>query len=171
VIGTEEVTDAWLESEVKPAILAAQRTIFDLGSASDNLLPEIFGLCGIMLITLLPDLNSTLTVSRIEASLKTMQSSGEHTPTAFYIFNRFDELNPKHQQAGVLVARQCGDRLLQITIRRSPEVAEALAEGMTVSDYAPESEVTRDYLDLALWLRKVAPARDVVISSGRWSER
>jgi cellulose synthase operon protein YhjQ len=171
IIGADEVSTNWLENDVKPIMLRSQRTIFDLGPVSTNSLPQIFGMCSAVLIPLVADLNSILTVSRIEASLKTMQSMGIRTPTAYYVFNRFHERSSMEQQARALVVRQCGDRLLPIAIHQSAEVAEAIAARMTVADHAPQSEVTNDYLELAEWLRKIAPSSPVFQFSGRWSER
>jgi cellulose synthase operon protein YhjQ len=171
IIGADEVSDSWLENDVKPIMLRSQRIIFDLGPASTNSLPQIFGMCSAILVPLLSDLNSILTVSRIEASLQTMRSKGVNAPTAYYLFNRFDESSSMDQQARALVVRQCGDRLLPITIHQGAEVAEAIAARMTVADHAPQSEVTNDYLELAEWLRKIAPSSPVFQFSGRWSER
>ena len=176
VIGAEETTSEWLQHQVKPAMLEAQRTILDLGSALDlgaswtGALFEIFGMCTAVLVPLLPDLNSILTLSRIETSLKAMESLGKRAPVAYYVFNQFDDSNPSHQGARDLVARRCDQRLLPISIRRGP-MAEALDARMTLTDYAPASEVTRDYLELALWLRRVVPIRPPVMLSGHWSER
>jgi MinD-like ATPase involved in chromosome partitioning or flagellar assembly len=36
-------------------------------------------------------------------------------------------------------------------------VSEALAEGMTVLDYAPDAPVAQDYREVASWLRSVSP--------------
>ena len=171
VLGADEVTKEWLDGDVKTAMLRTQRTIFDLGSASMSVLPEIFGMCGVVLIPLLPDLNSILTVSRIEASLKAMKSRGIQIPPAFYLFNRFDENDPMHQQARGLVQRQCGEHLLPMTIHSGAEIAQAIASRMTVADHVPESDVTRDFMEVASWVRKVAPVHLVGRAPGRWSER
>lgn len=171
ILGADEVTKEWLDSDVKTAVLRTQRTIFDLGSTSMSVLPEIFGMCGVILIPLLPDLNSILTVSRIEASLKAMKSRGIQTPPAFYLFNRFDENDPMHQQARGLVQRQCGEHLLPMTIHSGAEIAQAIASRMTVADHAPGSDVTRDFMEVASWVRKVAPVHVVGRAPGRWSER
>ncbi|QNI33048.1 hypothetical protein H7849_03465 [Alloacidobacterium dinghuense] len=170
VFGTNEITKPWLE-EVKVAMRKAQRTIFDLGPASMSLLPEIFGMCGTVLVPLLPDLNSILTVSRIEASFKAMESSGIEVPEVFYLFNRFDDQDTIDHRARALVERQCGDRLLPLTIRDGAEVAKAIASRMTVADHAPGSAVTHDYLELASWVRKRSPVRAASRTQARWSER
>jgi cellulose biosynthesis protein BcsQ len=171
IIGTHEITKQWLENDVKTAMRSAQRTIFDLGPASMSLLPEVAGLCGTILIPLLPDLNSILTVSRIESSLQTMRSSGVNVPDVFYIFNRFDQEDSIDQRARALVVRQCDDRLLPNTIRDASEIAKAIASRMTVADHAPGSPVTHDFLEIASWMRKRAPVRAGTRVQARWSER
>jgi cellulose biosynthesis protein BcsQ len=171
VIGTNEIAKQWLENDVKAAMRKAQRTIFDLGPASMSLLPEIAGLCGTILVPLLPDLNSILTVSRIEASFQTMRSSGVCVPDVFYVFNRFDQQDNIDQRARALVVRQCDERLLPNTIRDASEIAKAIASRMTVADHAPGSPVTHDFLEIASWVRKRAPVRAGVRAQARWSER
>jgi len=171
VIGTEEVTSLWLQNEVMPAMETVQRTIFDLGPASMALLPEILLRCAIMLVPLLSDLNSILTVSRIEKLVAGIQQKESDVPSPFYVFNKFDAQSAMDQQARNLVLRQCGDRLLPNTIRRSGDVSAAISERMTVADHCPDSDVTMDFFAVATWLQKMAPAHSVVRSARRWSER
>ncbi len=171
VIGTHEITKHWLEGEVKTAMRKAQRTIFDLGPAAMSLLPEIVRECGTVLVPLLPDLNSILTVSRLEASFHAMRSSGTAVPEVFYIFNRFDKEDSIDQRARSLVERQCGDRLLSLTIRDAAEIAKAIASRMTVADHSPGSSVTHDFLALASWVRKRSPIQTTARTQVRWSER
>jgi cellulose biosynthesis protein BcsQ len=122
-------------------------------------------------VPLLSDLNSILTVSRIESSIRVLKAGGINAPFPFYVFNLFDEHNTRDQQARELIARQCGDRLLPNTIRHSQHVMDAIADRMTVVDHAPESDAAHDYLQLAQWLRKIAPMSRPVKAAGRWSEK
>ncbi len=69
-----------------------------------------------------------------------------------------------------ILQQQLGDRLLPFVLRRSSLVSEALAEGMTVIDYAPGSDIAADYHDFAAWLRSLA-APATAGGSLRWSER
>ena len=59
------------------------------------------------------------------------------------VLNQFDASLPLHLDVREVLRRQLGDRLLPFVIRRAPAVSEALAEGMTVVDYAPESPCVR----------------------------
>ena len=170
VIAADKVTCEWLNGEVKPIMSDSQRTIFDLGPLCGSLLPTIFSMCTVVLIPLLPDLNSIVTVAAIENFLHA-QSAGLKTPTVFYLFNRFDEQSINDQQARELVARQCGNRLLPMTLRHDWTLTEALHGGISAADHTPGSELSHDYLELALWVRRVAPLSSAVLLPGRWSEQ
>lgn len=168
VITGDEITPQWLYQDVQPLMAASQRTIFDLGPASQGVLSAILRMCTVVLVPLLPDLNSILTVSRIESSL---HAQGGNAPAVFYLFNRFDEQSSSDQRAREFVARQCGPRLLPIVLRHSRQLAEALHGGLAGADYTPGSELSHDYLELGLWLRRVAPLNSAVLLPGRWSEQ
>jgi cellulose biosynthesis protein BcsQ len=170
VIAADTVTSEWLNGEVKPIMPGSQRTIFDLGPLCGSLLPTMFSMCTVVLIPLLPDLNSIVSVAAIESFLKA-QPTGLKTPTVFYLFNRFDEQSMNDQQARELVARQCGNRLLPITLRHDWTLTEALHGGLSAADHTPGSELSHDYLELALWVRRVAPVNSAVLLPGRWSEQ
>lgn len=171
VIGADEITAEWLDGDVRAAMPASDRVIFDLGPASFGLLPNIFGIATTILVPLLPDLNSILTIPRIEASLEKMRSAGVKVPAPFYVFSEFDSESSVDQRARELVAGQCGDRLLPLTICHGAEVGQAIASRMTVVDFAPESEVTHAYAQLAGWLQSVAPVRRAAKSAVRWTEQ
>ena len=53
---------------------------------------------------------------------------------------------------GRLRFRRLGGRLSPVAIRRSEDVEAALAEGTTVLDYAPDTEVAEDFQTLAEWI-------------------
>jgi cellulose biosynthesis protein BcsQ len=50
-------------------------------------------------------------------------------------------------------------------------VSEALAEGMTVIDYAANSQVAEDYLNIAAWLRSVSAPAAASFRGLRWTEK
>ena len=171
VLGTERVTHEWLVHDVKTAMSTSQRTIFDLGPASFSLLPEILPLCAVILIPLLTDLNSIMSIPRCEAHNAAMRGErGLDVPLPVYVSNKYDEASELERMGRELIADQIGERLLPISIRRSPDVTQAIAQRMTVADYAPESEITKDLYQLAVWLQQAAPAAQRAKSVGRWSE-
>ena len=170
VIGHDEITASWIEKDLSLAIATSQRIIFDLGPASFSLLPQIFSMCSEILIPLEPDLNSIFSISRIENSLERLRLARVQIPSPYYVFNQFDEEYSMDLEAREIARRQCGERLLPFAIRHGDEVAEAIASRMTVADYAPQSDLTRDFVDLALWLEKISPVPQK-ISAVRWTEQ
>jgi cellulose biosynthesis protein BcsQ len=170
VIGTENPTSEWLENEVKCAMQTAQRTIFDLGPASFPLFSEIFQLAELVIVPLLTDLNSIMSIPRIEAYHQMMLSRGQKTPLPVYVSNKFDASSERERGGRELIAREVGDRLLPISIRRSAEVSEAIAQRMTVADYAGDSAIAQEFLQLALWIKEAAPVAQPKRSARRWSE-
>ena len=171
VVGTEYISREWLTEEVMPAMQTAQRTILDIGAASLPLLPEILPLCAVILIPLVVDINSIMSLPSAEAHNEYLRKRGLDVPKPTYILNKFNESSEREQHGRELILREVGDRLLPFPIRRSPEVTEAISGRMTVVDYAPESAVVEDLAQLAAWIQKTVPvAQQPATHSGRWSE-
>lgn len=173
VLGTERVTPEWIQATVTPAMRTAQRTIFDLGLASYALLPEILPLCSVVLVPLVVDLNSIMSIPRIEASNAVLcQKFNLDLPHPTYVLNKYDEESEREREGRELIARQINERLLPISIRRSPYVTEAISQRMTVVDYAFDSKITEDLHQLALWLKQAAPLTQPAAKPAavRWSE-
>jgi cellulose biosynthesis protein BcsQ len=76
-----------------------------------------------------------------------------------------------HLDVREVLRRKLGDRLLPFVIRRAPAVSEALAEGMTVVDYAPDASVVEDYVSVATWVRTIAAPATAGFRNVRWTER
>jgi cellulose biosynthesis protein BcsQ len=70
-----------------------------------------------------------------------------------------------------VLRQQLGERLLPFVIRRAAGVSEALAEGMTIVDYDPDSSATQDFIGLANWIRATAAPATAGFRNLRWSER
>ncbi len=154
VYSTGEITQDWLNQEVRAKMDAAYWTIFDLGPASTMLLPQILEMCSFVLVPLLPDLNSILSVSRIESMVESMRMRGAAVPSPFYLFNKFDPEDPVDEGARELVLGQCGGRLLPWSIGYDSEAARAIASRKTVIDHAPDAELSQASLKLAAILQQ-----------------
>jgi cellulose synthase operon protein YhjQ len=133
------------------------RLLLDLSTASSWLIRRIAGLHPTVLVPMAPDMNSVLSLLAVERLFRSITDSDGHPLLPFYILNQFDATLPLHLDVREVLRRQLGDRLLRTALRRSPAVSEALAQGMTVLDYAPDSPVSQDYLEAAVWLRSVSP--------------
>jgi len=170
VISGDAITSDWLVEEVRTEMDSTYWTIFDLGAASTNLLPQILALCSFVLIPLLPDLNSILSVSRIESLFEQMRLRGASVPSPFYLFNKFDPEDPIDKGARELVLRQCGGRLLPWSIRHDSEAARAIASRKTVIDHAPDAELANASVKLAALLQQTLAGNRTPRSGRRWND-
>jgi cellulose synthase operon protein YhjQ len=144
----------------------ANRIVVDVATANRKWMSRLLSLRPTLLVPILPDMSSVACLGLLQA-LDAGSANGEK---ALYLLNQFDASSPLHRDVRAILQQQLGDRLLPFVLRRSSLVSEALAEGMTVIDYAPGSDVAADYRDLAGWLRSLsAPA--TAGAGGRWSER
>jgi cellulose synthase operon protein YhjQ len=144
----------------------ASRIVVDVATANRKWMSRLLSLRPTLLVPILPDMSSVACLGALEA-LDASSASGEK---ALYLLNQFDASLPLHRDVRAILQQQLGDRLLPFVLHRGSLVSEALAEGMTVIDYAPGSEIAADYRDLAGWLRSLsAPA--TAGSGVRWSER
>jgi cellulose synthase operon protein YhjQ len=141
----------------------AGRILVDVATASRAVVSRLMQLRPTFLVPILPDMSSLACLAPLETML-----AGADT---FYLLNQFDPDSPLHLEMHEILRQRLGDRLLPFVLRRSSAVSEALAEGMTVIDYAPGSAAAEDYWSLAAWLRNFAAPALVSYGGVRWSER
>jgi cellulose synthase operon protein YhjQ len=166
------------------------RVLLDVATVSSWLIRRMADLRTTVLVPMAPDMNSVIGMQAVERFFQGVTGADGRPLLPFYVLNQFDSGLPLHLDVREVFRRQLGDRLLRFPVRRSPAVGEALAEGMTVVDYAPAAPVSKDYLEVASWLRGVSPPvsseapLDPVLgfqavsptvaagsSDGRWGER
>jgi cellulose synthase operon protein YhjQ len=149
------------------------RILVDVATASREVTSRLLQLRPTVMVPVLPDMSSVASLGLLEALLANPASEAgrDRGPgKTLYLLNQFDASSPLHLEVRAILQQQLGNRLLPFVLRRSAAVSEALAEGMTVIDYAPGSEAAEDYRHLAGWLRSFA-APAAVGSGVRWSER
>jgi cellulose synthase operon protein YhjQ len=125
----------------------------------------------VVLVPVAPDMNSVISLNAVEQFFKNLTDGEGRAVKVYYLLNQFDASQPLHLDVREVLRQQLGDRLLPFAIRRSPAVSEALAEGMTVMDYAPNSPAAEDFLNLANWLRSVSAPISGGFRGVRWSEQ
>jgi cellulose synthase operon protein YhjQ len=158
-------TDPLLEELLRHG-RGASRIVVDVATANRKWMSRLLSLRPTLLVPILPDMSSVACIGSLEA----FDAGSARGEKILYLLNQFDALSPLHRDVRALLQQQLGDRLLPFVLRRSSLVSEALAEGMTVIDYAPGSDIAADYQDLTAWLRSLA-APAMAGSSLRWSER
>jgi cellulose synthase operon protein YhjQ len=160
----------WLAEELARDSQGMQRVLVDLSPSVPWVLRRLARLNSIVLVPMKPDMSSVISLNVVEKFFADVTDANGKPVHPRYVLNGFDASQPLHLDVREVLRQQLGDRLLAFVIRRSPAVSEALAEGMTVMDYAPDTPVAHDVLNLASWLRtQAAPAPG--FRKARWSEQ
>jgi len=160
----------WLAEELARDSQGMQRVLVDLSPSVPWVLRRLARMNSIVLVPMKPDMSSVISLTVVEKFFADITDASGKPVHPRYVLNGFDASQPLHLDVREVLRQQLGDRLLAFVIRRSPAVSEALAEGMTVMDYAPDTAVAHDVLNLASWLRtQAAPAPG--FRKARWSEQ
>jgi cellulose synthase operon protein YhjQ len=169
-----EGNQEWLAQEVIRYSRGANRVLIDLPTASGSTTRRILRLNPVVLVPVSPDMNSVVSVGAIEGFFRNNGNGlniGGKQIMPYYVLNQFDYSLPLHLDVREVLREQIGDRLLPFALRRSPAISEALAEGMTVIDYAPATTAAEDFAHLAEWVRSLSAPATQSERGVRWSER
>jgi cellulose synthase operon protein YhjQ len=149
----------------------SSRILVDVQTAAKSVAQRLVRLAPHVLVPLLPDMNSIVSLSFVEAALSEVSDPGGNSIGPFYLLNQFDPALALHVDVREILQERLGERLLPFVVRRSTTVSEALAEGMTVMDYAPNSLAAEDYVHLANLLRSISAPAPRGYRGVRWSEQ
>jgi cellulose synthase operon protein YhjQ len=170
-LGPENAPQETLTQEISRNSRSASRVMVDLATASGAITRRVLRMSPTVLVPVIPDMSSVVSVGSIDAFFQRNVSASGQPIMPFYILNQFDPSLPLHLDVREVLREQLGDRLLPFALRRTPAVSEALAEGMTVVDYAPNSTVAEDFGALAAWVKSLAAPATNGFRGVRWSER
>jgi cellulose synthase operon protein YhjQ len=170
-LGPENAPQESLTQEISRNSRSASRVMVDLATASGAITRRVLRMAPTVLVPVIPDMSSVVSVGSIDAFFQRNVSATGQPIMPFYILNQFDPSLPLHLDVREVLREQLGDRLLPFALRRTPAVSEALAEGMTVVDYAPNSTVAEDFGALAAWVKSLAAPATNGFRGVRWSER
>ncbi|MGC2297944.1 MAG: cellulose biosynthesis protein BcsQ [Acidobacteriaceae bacterium] len=149
----------------------ASRVLIDVATGSAAMLRQALRLSPTVLVPVVPDMTSVVTLQSLESFFRNQEGLSGKPLQAWYVLNQFDPSSPLQLDVREVLRQQLGERLLPFAVHRSAAVSEALAEGMTVIDYAPNSPAAEDIMSLVTWIRNTS----VAVSGGprgiRWSER
>ena len=169
--GHGEMRSEALLDELVRSAGGTNRILLDLNATSGWLTRRLAVLRLTLLVPLAPDMNSVISLHTVERCFEGVQDPEGKPVRPFYLLNGFDASLPLHLDVREVLRGKLGERLLPFAVRRSPAVSEALAEGMTVIDYAPGDAVTEDFQRLAGWLRSLSTPATQSRRNTRWSER
>jgi cellulose synthase operon protein YhjQ len=171
VLGSEMNGQESLSGEIQNYARGASRILVDLATASGATTRRIMRMAPMVLVPVVPDMNSVVSVSSIDAFFEHNSSPNGRPLLPYYVLNQFDPSLPLHLDVREVLREQLGERLLAFALRRAPSMSEALAEGMTVLDYAPNSSLAEDFSTLAGWLKSISSPATASYRGLRWSER
>lgn len=169
IMGDAPAQDVLMEN-LHEASRGIHRVLLDLNATSTWMVRRLAKSNLTVLVPVAPDMNSVLGIQGVEKMLQDMTDAEGRPLQPYYVLNHFDASLPLHLDVREVMRQKLGDRLLPIVIRRAPAVSEALAEGMTVIDYAPGSQVMEDYTQLATWIRNRTAPATAGFRGMRWSE-
>ncbi|WP_446742160.1 cellulose synthase operon protein YhjQ/BcsQ [Silvibacterium acidisoli] len=159
----------WMTDLLQQYSANVDRILIDMGTASKLLAQAILDLAPTVIVPVVPDMSSMVSLQAVNSFFERSEPTSAPVEP-YYLLNRFDPTAAMHEDIRALLHEQFGDRLMPLELRSSSDVSEALAEGVTVADYAPESPVNEDYVAIAEWIRQRATVRRK--SRGvRWSEQ
>jgi cellulose synthase operon protein YhjQ len=170
-LGPETAQQETLTQEISRHTRGVSRILVDLATASGATTRRVLRMAPTVLIPVIPDMSSVVSVSSIDAFFQHNVSGSGQQARPYYVLNQFDPSLPLHLDVREVLREQLGDRLLPFALRRTPAVSEALAEGMTVVDYAPTSAAAEDFISLAGWVKSLAAPASSGFRGVRWSER
>lgn len=171
MLGPESANSEPMTQEILSHARGANRILVDIATASAGTTRRILRLAPSVLVPIVPDMSSVMSVSSIDEFFRRHPSPTGRPIQPCYLLNQFDPTLPLHLDVREVLREQIGDRLLPFVMRRAPAVSEALAEGMTVMDYAPNSAVAEDFASLAQWTKSIAAPMSSSYRGVRWSER
>ncbi|MFP5226918.1 MAG: cellulose synthase operon protein YhjQ/BcsQ [Acidobacteriota bacterium] len=160
-----------LRREMSRGAQDVSRVVIDVATGSAPMLRQAARLSPAMIVPVVPDMASVVTLPVLENFFRNQEGLSGKPLQAWYVLNQFDPSSPLQLDVREVLRQQLGERLLPFAVHRSPAMSEALAEGMTVIDYAPSSPAAEDIMSLVTWIRNTS----VAVGSGqrgvRWSER
>lgn len=169
--GREQGARELLLEEIVTNSQGMHRILLDLSTSAGWMIRQMARMNLTVLVPLAPDMNSVIGMGHVEKFFSGLAGSDARPLQPFYLLNQFDPSLPLHLDVREVLRRKLGDRLLPFVVRRAPAVSEALAEGMTVVDYAPDTPIAEDYVSIATWLRTIAAPAAAGFRNVRWTER
>ncbi|HEV2327146.1 MAG TPA: cellulose synthase operon protein YhjQ/BcsQ [Terracidiphilus sp.] len=166
--GTEQDS---LAAKIQGWAQGASRVIVDVATGSPAATQELSPMAPTVLVPLIPDVNSVITANSIDAFFRQRANGQGAEPQVYFVLNQFDPSVLLHLELAKALHASLGERLLPFALERDPAVSEALADGMTIIDYAPDSPSVDDYTRLAEWVAQAMAPVNANPRSSRWSER
>ena len=110
---------------------------------------------GAAIVVMTPDMRSAVGVQRLARYFRERESVLGGPILKYFLLNKFDPRSKLDNDMRQWLSGELGDILVPVAIRRDQKVEDALAQGLTVLDYAPGSDAAEDFRQLVEWLRRM----------------
>jgi cellulose synthase operon protein YhjQ len=170
-VPVENAAHGSLVAEIEECARGTSRVVVDVATGSVAMVRALGRMSPTVLVPLVPDLNAILTARSIDSFFQQQAATQDVPSDVYYVLNQFDQSLPLHLEVRKVLREKLGEHLLPFELQRIPAVSEAVAEGMTIMDYAPDSPIAGEFVTLANWLESVAAPVDLRARSRRWSEQ
>lgn len=107
---------------------------------------KVLALSDLNLVTLVPDSSSILGIDVMLPHL--LESRG----ASYFLMNRFDSAKVLHLDLWTLCKMKLSHRLLPFYLHEDQALAESLAAGFSLAEYAPRSQLVEDQQKLCNWI-------------------
>ncbi|MEO8662084.1 MAG: cellulose synthase operon protein YhjQ/BcsQ, partial [Bryobacteraceae bacterium] len=141
VTGSKSSSEDWLKEATETLEGEFERLIVDVSPdvSTTHLHWILKGAVG--LVPLLPDMRTAYRMGTMLEGLQVLRSECGVLLPVYFVLSQFDANVRLHCEIRDWLRESYGDLLVPITLRRGDEVSEALADGTTVLDYAPNSGI------------------------------
>ena len=170
-LAVETAVQGALASDIQRWAQGSSRVIVDVATGSAAMARGLSRMSPVVLAPLVPDLQAVVTANSMDAFFRRNSAATGGDCEVYYLLNQFDPSLPLHLDVRKALRERLGERMLPFTLPRTPAVSEALAEGMTIVDYAPDSPATEEFTSLAKWIGDVLAPADMNLRGMRWTER
>jgi cellulose biosynthesis protein BcsQ len=167
---SHQETDHPLAERIAHHADGMDRILIDASTGSIKLLREVLPLLPTVFVVLAPDMASVVSLQTVQRAIEEMEEERGMEIQTFFLLNQFDPSLRLHRDVRERLTRQLGRRLFAFAVRRSNAVVEALAAGMTIVDYAPDSETVEDLRSLSKWIRELDETGLDEMQDVRWRQ-
>ena len=164
LLSCEEEEKPFLGLDEWTASSPVDYVLFDLSGVSGERLMAYLRKCDRIIVPLLPDLSALRIVATMRQLLEPL---GSDAPSLCFLLNGMDS-SAGAEEVRAQLTDLLGDQLFPSVILQQPEVRKALAEGIVLPSFAPESQATGVFGQIVDWLLK--PNEALTVSAQRWSE-
>ena len=156
-------SDTWVRDLILRETLPGEYVLIDMNTPPSWLTWQILRVSESVLIPLMPDMSTLLSLRRIERYFDFCEFSEESgRPPYFAVFNQFDPDISFHRHVKAEARNYLGSRLIPVTLCRDARISQSLPGERNWMERYPASALLRDYQRLAHWMQGLeSSAREV----------